>query len=101
MRPPTATITAPRRTRSTSITLRLHGSDTSAPGVMASGVSRFRILRAVGGRAPTRILTTTRTVVKVRVRPRALYSFYVQAIDRAGNVEPLSAAPLARVRVVR
>jgi subtilisin family serine protease len=100
VRPPTATVIAPRRTHQRRITLRLKGTDTAPPGVTASGIARFRVLRSVGGRAPVKIAVTPRSTVLVRVRPGTTYSFYVQAVDKAGNVQPLTAQPSARVRAL-
>ena len=101
VRPPTATISAPRTTHKRSVTLKLKGTDTAPPGVTASGIARYRVLRSVRGHTPVKIAVTTRTKLRVRVKPRATYSFYVQAVDKAGNVQPLPAQPSARIRVLR
>ena len=101
LRAPTSTIRAPSRTRSRTITLRLHGDDTAPAGVVASGVAKFRIYRSINGAKPTKLLVTRRTRLKVKVRRRARYAFYVQAVDRAGNVQPFPSKPGARTRTTR
>jgi serine protease len=101
VRPPTATISAPKRTHRRRVTLKLKGKDTAPPGLTPSGIARFRVLRSVKGRAPVKIAVTSRTTLRVNVRSGTTYGFYVQAVDRAGNVQPLPTQPSARVRVVR
>jgi subtilisin family serine protease len=98
--PPTSTVSAPARTHQRTITLRLHGKDTGPPGVAASGVAKFRVYRSTGGH-PVKIAVTRRTRVRVHVRRGARYAFYVQAVDRAGNVQPFPAKPEARTRVIK
>src|SRR4051812_45715534 len=101
LRAPSATVRAPVRTRGRTITLRLHGSDTAPAGVVASGIAKFRVYRSVNGGKPVKLLVTRRTRLKVRARRGARYAFYVQAVDRAGNVQPFPAHPGARTRVTR
>src|SRR4051794_8905576 len=101
LRAPTSTVSAPARTRGRTITLRLHGSDGAPAGVVASGVAKFRVYRSVNAGRPVKLLVTRRTKLKVRARRRARYSFYVQAVDRAGNVQPFPSRPGARTRVTR
>jgi serine protease len=98
--PPNSTVTAPARTHQRTVTLHLRGKDAGPPGVVASGVAKFRVYRSTGGR-PVKIAVTRRTKVKLRVRRGSRYSFYVQAVDRAGNVQPFPAKPEARTRVIR
>src|SRR5204862_1706254 len=101
LRPPTSSVRAPARTGGRTITLRLHGADTAPAGVVASGVAKFRVYRSLNGGRPAKLLVTRRTRLKVKVRPRARYAFYVQAVDRAGNVQPFPAKPGARTRTTR
>ena len=101
LRPPTSSVRAPSRTRSRRITLRLRGADRGPAGVTASGVAKFRIYRSTNGRRPAKVAVTRGTRLRVRARRGARYAFYVQAVDRAGNVQPFPAAPGARTRVVR
>ncbi|HEY3187948.1 MAG TPA: S8 family serine peptidase [Solirubrobacteraceae bacterium] len=101
MRAPTSTVRAPASTTGRSIVLRLHGADAAPPGVVASGVAKFRVYRSIDGGRPVRFITTTRTRLRVSARRRAGYAFYVQAVDRAGNVQPFPARPGARTRVLR
>jgi len=100
LRAPTSTVGAPSRTSRRTITLRLHGVDASPPGVTASGVAKFRIYRSANGRRPAKVLVTSHARVRLRARRGARYAFYVQAVDRAGNVQPFPAHPGARTRVV-
>jgi len=98
--PPTSTVKAPARTHQRTVTLRLRGKDAGPPGVLASGVAKFRVYRATGGK-PVKIAVTRKTHLRIRVRRGSRYSFYVQAVDKAGNVQPLPAQPSAKVRVLR
>ena len=101
LRPPTSSVRAPSTTKGRSVTLRLHGADTAPAGVVASGVAKFRVFRSIDGSRPVRFATTTRSRLRVSARRRARYAFYVQAVDRAGNVQPFPARPGARTRVLR
>jgi subtilisin family serine protease len=101
LRAPTSTVSAPSRTRGRSITLRLHGSDGGPSGVLISGVARYRVFRSTDGRRPVKIAVTRKTRLKLKARRGARYAFYVQAVDRAGNVEAFPAKPGARTRVIR
>jgi len=99
LRAPTSTVRAPSRTTRRTITLRLHGADASPPGVVSSGVVKFRVYRSTDGGRPVKLLVTRKTRVRVHARPGARYAFYVQAVDRAGNVQAFPAKPGARTRV--
>jgi subtilisin family serine protease len=101
LRAPTSSVRAPARTKGRTITLRLRGADSAPPGVVASGVASFRVFRSIDGGRPVRFAVTTRSRLRVSARRRARYAFYVQAVDRAGNVQPFPARPGARTRVVR
>src|SRR5204862_4013968 len=99
-RAPLATVSAPSRTRGRTITLRLHGSDTAPVGVVASGLAKFRVFRSTNGGRPVRVAVTRKTQLRLRARKGARYAFYVQAVDRAGNVQAFPARPGARTHVV-
>jgi hypothetical protein len=101
LRAPSSRVSAPSRTRSRRITLRIKGSDSSPPGVVASGVAKYRVYRATGSRKPVKIAVTRKSRLRVPARRGARYAFYVQAIDKAGNVQPFPARPGARTRVGR
>jgi subtilisin family serine protease len=100
LRPPVATVRAPSRTRNRSILLRLRGTDAGPPGVIASGVDKFLVYRSIDGRKPVKIAVTRKSRLRMRGRAGAVYSFYAQAVDKAGNVQPFPAKPSARTRVV-
>jgi subtilisin family serine protease len=101
LRAPTSTVSAPSRTRGRSVTLRLHGSDGGPAGVLISGVARYRVYRSTDGGRPVKVAVTRRNRLKLKARPGARYAFYVQAVDRAGNVQAFPAKPGARTRVIR
>jgi subtilisin family serine protease len=101
LRAPTSSVRAPSRTRGRSITLKLHGRDGGPPGVLVSGVSKYRVYRSTDGRRPVKIAVTRHTRLRLKARRGARYAFYVQAVDKAGNVQAFPAKPGARTRVVR
>lgn len=79
-------------------TLRWRGRDRAAPGVPPAGVESYR-LYARQGRGRYHLVAATRRALAAFVGDRGKrYSFYVQARDRAGNVEP---APKSADFVVR
>jgi subtilisin family serine protease len=100
-RAPESTVVAPARTRSRSVLLRLRATDTAPPGVQVAGVRSVRVYRSVDGRAARQVADTRRSRVRVKVRPGARYTFFTQALDRAGNLEQPPSSPDARTRVVR
>jgi serine protease len=80
--------------------LRWGGRDTAAPGVPAAGVESYRIY-ARKGRGRYRLQVVTRgSAVSFTGKRGSRYSFYIQARDRAGNVElpPHGADFIIRVR---
>jgi subtilisin family serine protease len=101
LRAPTSTVSAPSRTRGRSITLRLRGRDGGPPGVAVSGVGKYRVYRSTDGRRPVKIAVTRRAKLKLKARRGARYAFYVQAVDKAGNVQAFPAKPGARTRVIK
>jgi serine protease len=100
LRPPTSTVKAPSRTRGRSITLRLHGHDGGPPGVAVSGVAKYRVYRSTDGRRPVKLAVTRHQSLKLKARRGARYAWYVQAVDKAGNVQVFPTKPGARTRVV-
>jgi serine protease len=97
-RPPTSRIRAvARRTRRTALTLRWRGGDVPRAGVALSGLARFELWRSIDGRRARRLLSTTRTSGRVRLRRGARYRFFTVAVDRAGNRE--AAPKLGDVRI--
>jgi serine protease len=101
MRAPTSTVRAPSRTRGRSITLRLRGKDGGPPGVKVSGVAKYRVYRSTDGHRPVKVAVTRRAHLKLKARRGARYAWYVQAVDKAGNVQAFPAKPGARTRVIR
>jgi serine protease len=88
----TAPKTTPRGGRSRRsgrhFTLRWRGRDRAGPGIKPAGVESYR-LYAREGKGPYRLVTTTRfSSARFSGTKGSRYSFYVQARDRAGNVEP-------------
>jgi subtilisin family serine protease len=98
-RPPASSVLAPSVTRGRSVVLRVTAADSAAPGVRVAGVRTVRVYRARNGHDPKLVTTTADRRVRVRVRAGARYTFYTQAIDRAGNLEPAPDQPDARTRV--
>jgi serine protease len=80
--------------------LRWRGRDTAAPGVTAAGIESYRIYAREGRGHYHLILTTRRTTVRFTGKRGSKYSFYIQARDLAGNLEPAphSADFVIRVR---
>jgi hypothetical protein len=81
-------------------TLRWRGKDRANPGVQPAGVELYKVF-ARQGRGKYRLIVSTRRARAQFVGDRGKrYSFYVQARDRAGNVEPTpkSADFVVRVR---
>jgi serine protease len=81
-------------------TLRWRGRDSAAADVAVAGVESYRVY-ARKGRGPYRLEVKTRgNSVRFTGKRGSRYSFYVQARDRAGNVEqaPRSADFVIRVR---
>jgi serine protease len=97
--PPVATITAPKRTRASRITLHFSGSDPAPDGLPASGVDHYLLHRTIDRHTATQIASTRATTLTVRVRAGHLYGWYVLAVDKAGNREP-SPANIAYTRVL-
>jgi serine protease len=101
-RPPTSKVRAvARRTRRTSLTLRWTGRDRLRAGIVTSGLAGFELWRSVDGRPPARLLSTTRTSRRVRLRRGARYRFFTVAVDRAGNREAPPKLGDVTVTVVR
>jgi serine protease len=100
----TAPKTTPRGGRSRRsgrhFTLRWRGRDRAGPGVKPAGVESYR-LYAQEGKARYGLVTTTRfSSARFSGTKGSRYSFYVQARDRAGNLEaaPRNADFVVRVR---
>jgi serine protease len=87
-RPPTSKIRArASRTRRTALILRWRGRDVPRTGVVLSGLARYELWRSVNGRRARRLLSTTRTSRRVRLRRGSRYRFFTVAVDKAGNRE--------------
>lgn len=87
--PPTASPRGGRRRKvGRHFTLRWRGLDTAGPGVAPAGIESFSIYAHKGGGHYQLILTTRRTSVRFTGKRGSRYSFYIQARDLAGNLEP-------------
>lgn len=78
------------------LTVAVAGGDRGPKGVVSSGVARYEIFRALPGRAPRKVATTTGAPVRVTA-PNGRASFFSVAVDRAGNREARPAKPDVRV----
>jgi subtilisin family serine protease len=81
------------------ITLRLSGTDTAPPGVVASGIARFEIWRSLNGGKARRLRSTTARTLRVAAHHGARYAFYSIAVDKAGNREHAPGRADARFRL--
>jgi serine protease len=92
--PASSRLRGPKRVRDgRSIVLRLSGSDTAPPGLVASGIDHYEIYRSANRRAYRRIKTTRTARLRLHVRRGSRYRFYSIAVDRAGNREPVPKRP--------
>jgi len=98
-RAPVSRLTTSHKLRGGRLTLRLVGSDSAPPGLVASGIARFEIWRSLNGHKARRLLTTTARTVRVAGRHRIRYGFYSIAVDNAGNREPTPGRADARFRL--
>jgi serine protease len=100
--PPSAAPRGGRKRRSgRTFRLRWRGRDTAAPGVAAAGIEAYRVY-ARKGRGRYRLEYSTRgNSVRFTGKRGVRYSFYIQAKDRAGNVEPPPATADFVVRIRR
>ncbi len=87
--------------RARAFTLRWSGRDAVLPRLKASGIDHFELYRSANRRPWRRIASTTRTRLKVRVKPGSRYKYYTVAVDRAGNREPIPPRPDLITRVDR
>ena len=69
-------------------TLRWRGRDTAGPGIKPAGVEDYRIFAREGKGRYRLVVTTRRSSAGFTGRRGSRYSFYLQAHDRAGNLEP-------------
>ncbi len=101
-RPPSSKLRGRTRVRrARAFTLRWSGRDRAASGLVPSGVHRYEVWRAANGRPWRRIKRTSRTRLKVRVKPGSRYRFYTIAVDKAGNREAVPPRPDLKTRVDR
>jgi serine protease len=96
--PPASRAYAAGRARRGTVLLRWRGADRAPAGLVASGVARYDVYRAIGRARPRRVFTTTTaTRRRLRVPAGRSVSFFTVAVDRAGNREPLPRRPDVRV----
>jgi serine protease len=98
-RAPTTSLSAPKTTHASSITLKLRSKDAAPPGCKAAGVKTVRVYRRLGKGKWTRIGATSAATLKVKLRKGSSYAFYSVGVDNAGNREAVPASPDARTRV--
>ncbi|MCW2990218.1 MAG: family serine peptidase, partial [Solirubrobacterales bacterium] len=99
---PVSRLTAPRKVHGRhTFVLRWTGHDPAPAGLVSSGIARYEVWRAIGGRPAKRIAVTTKRTLRMHGTPTRTYSFYTRAVDNAGNHEGRPASPDARTRVVR
>jgi hypothetical protein len=89
-----------RRTPRT-FTLRWRGRDTAAAGVTASGVESYKIWAQEGRRRALAIENTIRRSETFEGTRGHRYAFWIQARDRAGNVEQRAKRPDFVIRIRR
>ncbi len=98
-RAPTSSVrTTARVVRGRSVQLNIRSSDKAPPGLKASGVRKVELYRVANGGKARRLLTTTKSKVRVPVRRGSRYRFWTRAVDEAGNRE---AAPTKSDTTVR
>jgi hypothetical protein len=97
-RAPATSVTAPKSTRSRTVTLRLRARDKAPSGCVASGVKVVRVYRKKGHGKWVKVGQTSKSTLRVRLGGGS-YSFYTRGTDKAGNTEPPPGKPDARVRV--
>ncbi|MBV9714009.1 MAG: S8 family serine peptidase [Solirubrobacterales bacterium] len=85
--PPRARLFAPRVSRRRSFVLRWIGRDQRRPGLIASGIAYYELFVRSGGGRSVRLLRTTGHSFRFTGRPGHRYTFWVVAVDRAGNRE--------------
>lgn len=100
-RVPPATRLTVAKPRSTTLTLRFRGKDGARPGIPATGIARYDVMRSLDGKSAVRIVRTRSRTVKVRVRRGHRYAFWTVATDGAGNREARPKTPDARIRLAR
>jgi hypothetical protein len=87
-----------RRVSGRHFTLRWRGRDSAGSGVVPAGIESYRVYARRGHGRYHFILRTRGNAVRFTGKRGRRYSFYIQARDRAGNVEP---APKSADFVVR
>ena len=78
--------------------LRWRGRDTAGPGVRPAGIESYALYARKGLGHYHLVLTTRQSTVRFVGKRGSKYSFYIEARDLAGNVEP---APHAADFVIR
>jgi serine protease len=69
-------------------TLRWRGHDRAGAGIKVAGVESYRVYAREERRRYSLVTTTSRSAARFTGTRGSRYSFYVQARDRAGNLEP-------------
>ncbi len=99
--PPTAAPRGVRKRRSgRKFRLRWRGEDTATPGIAPAGIESYRVYARKGNGRYRFEIATRGNSVRFTGKRGSRYSFYIQAKDRAGNVEapPTTADFVIRIR---
>ena len=80
--------------------LRWRGRDSAAPGVAPAGIESYRVFARRGHGRYRLVVKTRDNLARFTGNRGSRYSFYIQARDRAGNLEqpPRTADFVIRVR---
>ena len=68
--------------------LRWRGRDSAGPGVAAAGIESYRVYARRGHGRYRLVVKTRDNLARFTGKLGSRYSFYIQARDRAGNLEP-------------
>lgn len=82
---PTSSLTAPKRSRGRTFTLRWTGRDQTRPGLIPSGIAYFALYEQTGRARPRLIARTRGHTWRFTGLPGHRYVFWLVAVDRAGN----------------
>ncbi len=96
--PPVARLSAPRVARHPTFRLRWRGHDATYPKLIPSGIAAFDVYVGTRGHRRRLIAHTSKHSLEFHGKPGRRYTFYLVAIDRAGNRERPAAHATTRVR---
>jgi serine protease len=82
---PRSTLSAPKVSRGQSFELRWSGRDPGGPGLIPSGIAYFELYERWGAAPAVRLARTVQHSFRFTGRRGRRYTFWVIAVDRAGN----------------